>query len=429
MGGAASTPADQENFQSVFPMAAKVEEMLEKISSEDIQEVEQMSKEDKQKILALAEQIANALWEPRVLAGDKYTAAWALLRLDEQKILEATILELKIAMQKLQGMLADWLFDESNWTDVEGAGKSVIDTKSGKEFAASREPVMALFRAIRAKEAMAVMKLVQDLTTRVYSEISGSPTPIEISTVAGDTVYQMVPPLFEGRAGAAKFKFTEAPADIQQVYRDAALLLKGGFEPCGPGYDGGVQAVRDAEEDNKARYMIYLVAQGIVLQQRFHKAVAESVAGTANVEFRPAPHKKNARLVGKAKEYENEGVPRPAYRAMKDTVRCSVVCQDHASLVAAHAALLAVFPGKITKDRREEPSCRDVLQVVEFEGFLCEVQFHFAATLPLKVFSHAAYNVQRPEDIDLNGLKTIFKFPIMKMQTSSRDNVSCTLHF
>ena len=153
------------------------------------------------------------------------------------------------------------------------------------------------------------------------------------------------------------------------------------------------------------------------------------MAGTANAEFKPAPHKKDARLMGKAEEYENEGVPKPAYRAMKDTVRCSVVCQDHASLVAAHAALLAVFPGKITKDRREEPSCRDVLQVVEFEGFLCEVQFHFAATLPLKVFSHAAYNVQRPEDIDLNGLETIFQFRTTHMEEESRDNVSCKLHF
>ena len=118
-----------------------------------------------------------------------------------------------------------------------------------------------------------------------------------------------------------------------------------------------------------------------------------------------------------------------SYRALHDTVRCSIICQDHSSLVTAHAALLAVFTGKITKDRREEPSCRDVLQVVEFEGFLCEVQFHFAATLPLKVFSHAAYNVQRPEDIDLNGLKTIFEIPIIGMETLSRDNVSCKLHF
>ena len=421
MGAAASTSAtNQENFQAVLTTA----------STMDIaQDVKEMSEEDQQKMLALAEQIANALWKPRVLAGDKYRAAWALLRLDEQKILEATILELKIAMQKLQGMLTNWLFDESNWEDMEGYGKSVIYPMKNEEFKASREPVLVLFRAIRANQALKVMKLVQDLTTRVYSEISGSPTPIASSTVAGETVYQVVPPLFEGKTGSTRFKFNEAPADVQQVFREAALLLKGGFEPCGPGFDGGVWGVSSAEEDNEVSYQYYLVAQGILRQQRYHDAVAAAVAAIENVEFRPAPHKKNERTVGKAKEYDHEGVPMPAYRALKDTVRCSIVCQDHASLNAAHAALLAVFPGKITKDRREEPSCRDVLQVVEFEGFLCEVQFHFAATLPLKAFSHAAYNVQRPEDINLNGLETIFKFPIMEMETESRDNVSCKLHF
>ena len=419
MGGGASTPADVENLKGV----------LTKASTMNIASVKQMSEEDQQKMLALAVQIANELWKPRVLAGDKYKAAWALLRLDEQKILEATILELKIAMQKLQGMLTNWLFDESNWEDMEGYGKSVIYPMKNEEFKASREPVLVLFRAIRANQALKVMKLVQDLTTRVYSEISGSPTPIASSTVAGETVYQVVPPLFEGKGGAIVFKFNEAPADIQQVFREAALLIKGGFEPCGPGHDAGVAGVRDAEEDNEVSYQYYLVAQGILRQQRYHKAVAAAVAAIENVEFRPAPHKKNARTVGKAKEYENEGVPLPAERAMKDTVRCSIVCQDHASLVAAHAALLAVFTGKITKDRREEPSCRDVLQVVEFEGFLCEVQFHFAATLPLKAFSHAAYNVQRPEDINLNGLETIFDHPTINMEEQSRDNVSCKLHF
>ena len=135
--------------------------------------------------------------------------------------------------------------------------------------------------------------------------------------------------------------------------------------------------------------------------------------------------------MGKAEEYDNEGVPEPAYRAVKDGVRCSVICNDHASLINAHNALLAspLFEGKITKDRREERSCRDVLQVVLFKGFLCEVQFHFKSTLPLKVFSHAAYNIKRPQDINLLGLATIFKFPEINMQDESRDSVSCKLHF
>ena len=99
------------------------------------------------------------------------------------------------------------------------------------------------------------------------------------------------------------------------------------------------------------------------------------------------------------------------------------------ALDAAHAAVLAVFEGKVTKDRREVPSCRDVLQVVLFEGLLCEVQFHFADTLPLKKFSHAAYNVRRPQDYDLNGFTTIFEHPLIDMQEETRDSITCKLHF
>ena len=142
-----------------------------------------------------------------------------------------------------------------------------------------------------------------------------------------------------------------------------------------------------------------LQSQGIIIQEELHQEVANVVANVVNATFRPAPHKRYERLKGKALEYRHEGVPKPAYRALKDTVRCSVICNDHASLINAHNALLAspLFEGKITKDRREERSCRDVLQVVLFKGFLCEVQFHFKNTLPLKVFSHAAYNIKRPE--------------------------------
>ena len=45
-------------------------------------------------------------------------------------------------------------------------------------------------------------------------------------------------------------------------------------EPCGPGVDRGVVGVRDAEEDNDAYYCIYLVAQGILIQEELHQEVA-----------------------------------------------------------------------------------------------------------------------------------------------------------
>ena len=407
---------DEQNYQTLWAAARNIN-------------MDTMTKTDQEKMLALTVDIANRLWQPRVLAGDKYKLAWSLLRLDEQKSLEAQIFDLKIGMQQLQRMFSDWLFDENNWTDFGQYGKSVSDALVDDQFATSREPILTLFRHVRANESFAVMNSVQKFSTRVYSEIKGNPGPIQMSTVEGEQVYQFVPALMEGKGGAVTFTFKECSADVQHIVREAASLVNNGFKPCGPVFDGGVWGVGNAETSNQVSYNYYLVARGTVVQQRFHAAVAESVAMVDGVEFLPAAHKKDKRLVGKAKEYNREGVTMPSYRALRDTVRCSIICQDHSSLVAAHAALLAVFTGKITKDRREEPSCRDVLQVVEFEGFFCEVQFHFAATLPLKVFSHAAYTVRRPEDVDLNVFKTLFDFPFTHMETETRDKVSCKLHF
>jgi hypothetical protein len=367
-----------------------------------------------------------AEWTPQVLTGEKYKEAWKLLQSIEQQALEANFITFKSKVEQLQGALTDWLFDEKNW-DEDGF---VLSAMRDEEHAASREPVLQMFRKIRSTEAIAVMEMVDTFVARLYSEIEGTPGPVTNTTTEGEDVYQNVPEMFEGKDGFTDFKFTECSEEVQNVFKEAALLIKNGYEPCGPGDDFGVNVLKTSEKYNSVSYCTYLIAQGIVIQEECHQEVAKTVANVPNVTFRPAPHKKWIRLDGKAEEYKHEGVPKPAYRAIKDGVRCSVICNDHASLINAHNALLAspLFEGKITKDRREERSCRDVLQVVLFKGFLCEVQFHFKNTLPLKVFSHAAYNIKRPEDINLTGLETIFKFPQQVDQKRSRDEVSCKLH-
>ena len=389
--------------------------------------VNKLSEAEQKAALECAMQVVAALWQPRVLAGEKYKAAWNLLRPGERAALESALFEFKIAVRKLQDAFADFLFDETNWTDDGDVGKCVDEALSEAPYKDKREPVLQLFRRIRDTQAVVVMEIVNKHATRVYSDIPGSPGPI--AEVVGEGVFQDVPEMFEGEVGATEFPFADAPNEVQKVFRDAAALIQGGLEPCGPGFDGTVARVRDAEEDNKVTYASYLAARGYLLQDRFHAAVAQAVKGVDGVEFLPGKHKGYERYVAKAEEYDKEGVPDPAYRAVKDTVRGSVVCRDHAALDAAHAALLAVFEGKVTKDRREVPSCRDVLQVVLFEGLLCEVQFHFADTLPLKKFSHAAYNVRRPQDYDLDGFDTIFEFSITNMQKETRDSITCKLHF
>ena len=389
--------------------------------------VKKLSEAEQKAALDCAMQVVAALWQPRVLAGEKYKAAWNLLRPGERAALESALFEFKIAVRKLQDAFADFLFDETNWTDREDYGKCVGEALYKAPYKDKREPVLQLFRRIRDTQAVVVMEIVNKHATRVYSDIPGSPGPI--AAVVGEGVFQDVPKMFEGKGGNAVFPFADAPNEVQKVFRDAAALIQGGLEPCGPGFDGTVNCVRIAERDNKVTYNYYLAARGYLLQDRFHAAVAQAVKGVDGVEFLPGKHKGTKRYMAKAEEYRKEGVPKPSYRAVKDTVRGSVVCRDHAALDAAHAALLAVFEGKVTKDRREVPSCRDVLQVVLFEGLLCEVQFHFADTLPLKKFSHAAYNVRRPQDYDLNGFDTIFEHPITHMQKETRDSITCKLHF
>ena len=390
--------------------------------------VKKLSEAEQKAALECAMQVVAALWQPRVLAGEKYKAAWNLLRPGERAALEGALFEFKIAVRKLQDAFADFLFDETNWTDGSGTrGKCVSDALCDAPYKDKREPVLQLFRRIRDTQAVVVMEMVNKHATRVYSDIPGSPGPI--AAVVGEGVFQDVPEMFEGKVGETVFPFADAPNEVQKVFRDAAALIQGGLEPCGPGFDGTVNGVRIAEEDNEVTYSYYLAARGFLLQDRFHAAVAQAVKGVDGVEFLPGKHKGTERYMAKAAEYDKEGVPQPSYRAVKDTVRGSVVCRDHAALDAAHAALLAVFEGKVTKDRREVPSCRDVLQVVLFEGLLCEVQFHFADTLPLKKFSHAAYNVRRPQDYDLNGFDTIFEHPVINMQKETRDSITCKLHF
>ena len=144
-------------------------------------------------------------WQPRVFAGEKYKAAWNVLRPGERAALESALFEFKIAVRKLQDAFADFLFDETNWTDGGDDGKWVGEALSEAPYKDKREPVLQLFRRIRDTQAVAVMEMVNKHATRVYSDIPGSPGPI--AAVVGEGVFQDVPEMFEGRGGNAVFPF------------------------------------------------------------------------------------------------------------------------------------------------------------------------------------------------------------------------------
>ena len=104
---------------------------------------------------------------------------------------------------------------------------------------------------------------------------------------------------------------------------------------------------------------------------------------------------------------------------------------DHAALVKAHAALVAKHKPVNTKDRRRDAP-RDVLQTVWFEGLIVEVQFHFAAVVGLKKFSHVAYNITRVQTENLMSVRgTLVDFPIFGLEKYTVENVpvESRLHF
>ena len=85
----------------------------------------------------------------------RYEKAMNLLDPGEQEALKACFGNFKVEVHKLQGVLTDWLFDENNWTDFGQYGKSVSDALVDDQFAPSREPILTLFRHVRANESFA----------------------------------------------------------------------------------------------------------------------------------------------------------------------------------------------------------------------------------------------------------------------------------
>lgn len=190
----------------------------------------------------------------------------------------------------------------------------------------------------------------------------------------------------------------ECSNETQKVIRDAVNILKNGYMPCGENNaeDEMVTSVRNLDDASTIGFSSYLCAKGFLLQQKFHEAMNELIQNIDGVSFSPGNHKGNKRYMAKMFEYKNEGeaalekyfngifndycvanngdtppdleekerslAPKPWYKAIKDTVRGSVVCSNHSTMHAAFTALMSsnIFQGRVTKDRRTNDSCRDV---------------------------------------------------------------------
>ena len=177
-----------------------------------------------------------------------------------------------------------------------------------------------------------------------------------------------------------------------------------------------------------------------MVSPKFHHQVRTALRGVPGVRYAPVHHKGRERWAAKAAEYAKGApdasppvppVPEPAAQAIKDGGRGAATCESHAAAVGAHAALAAAFGADLvfTKDRRDVPERRDILVMARCGGVIFEVQINFGRTFPLKVFSHAAYNLLRPQTDTLTAFNTIFEHPVIDLHAASRDQVVCKLHF
>ena len=452
---------------------------------------------------------AMELYGVTVYTDPKYLASWAVLLPEERPFLEKVLIDLMDAMRKLETMFGDYVFDDvyrkttlqrAHFINRLSSISSVrtADRLSDPKFEGKREPILQLFRQILENENRAVLDAVQQISTRIYSKISGIQTEAEKKKseedkenakqwaefyekdsqeaakngynkshydawlinpnahleLLGNQVYQHVPQDFKNSERNLIY-FKKLSADVQKVFRDATKLIKDDdfkmyltdfvdHNTCRAEVPEDHRYVDDDEtgeshpDINDRIYLIdikrfsfadYLVAKGITVQSKFHKTILNLVnglktRGVLGLQTRPAPHKKYVRFNLKAEEYKREGVPKPCEQAIKDTVRITIECKDNSAMCAAQSSLeeSPLFKSAVTKDRRSEPSCRDVLQVVWFEGLLCEVQFHFADILPLKKFSHAAYKLSRTQTRDLLPFTDLFEFPVYIGQKKTFEN-------
>ena len=181
-------------------------------------------------------------------------------------------------------------------------------------------------------------------------------------------------------------------------------------------------------------------AKSLLASPQFHRTVRAALQGVPGVRYAPASHKGGDRWWAKAEEYAAgepaaappvPPVPEPAAQAIKDGSRGAATCASHAAAVGAHAALAGAFGADLvfTKDRRGVPECRDMLVTARSGGAICEVQINFGLTFPLKAFSHAAYNLLRPQTDTLVAFNTIYAYPTINMHAKSRGEVVSKLHF
>ena len=369
---------------------------------------------------------------PRVFTAPKYQAAWTLLEgTPEAVVIECLGLVLKQGMSELRALFALFLFNPANQRDDPRFGKMPL--LSQEETAAARQPVLDRLILLK-KQALPLIAQVDACTEQAYARVPGEPASI---ATAQSGATQPIPECFEGLFLNGYVPKDKWSPEVSAVVEEAASMISSGEHEAEIGKDSCWLTMKFApDKDKEITPLYYMQAQHLVTSARFHAQMEALLS--PHGEYRAARMKSKTRCMAKtsvdgdygrrALEAEGIEVHEPRCRHLKDVLRCTLVLADHAALGKAHAALLAKHTPVGTKDRRLLPP-RDVLQTVWFEGLIVEVQFHFAAVMNLKVFSHAAYDISRVQTEQLTEIAQLFDHPVGHLEKAEPEDVTSKLHF
>ena len=336
----------------------------------------------------------------------------------------------------MRGAVKTFLFDRAHWLPpgenkrYKGARgphkdwRSMSDAQSpaGQRYATARAPIVQAIHALQKGAVAACIDAVSRITTQMASLIPGPAAQIP-SLDPGPKLMQPVPACFINNSPV---DFAGLPADVQRTLDEASLLAQGalsrqtvsastadwandmaaedpegerflpiGDEPAAeiPGVRAGDIAVEQVayrhlnpDQGCTTSALLYVYASLMLLSAPFHDAMRAALGGFG--EYKAAPMKGlqrgNAKTSTTTGDYNEAGYHAVKARYLFDVLRCSLIVDDHAALGEAYAALARLFTVVKCKNRLAELP-RDVLVVVEFEGWLVEVQFHFRSVLALKV--------------------------------------------
>ncbi|KAJ1455238.1 hypothetical protein M885DRAFT_520533 [Pelagophyceae sp. CCMP2097] len=359
-----------------------------------------------------------------VFSKPKYGPGWAgLASPDEFDAVITHGLACKRGFEDLEQCFRDWWMAPGNRNQT-GSSGGVTQLGFSGDFLFPRNGSQLLDCLANLQRGPA-MRLV-DLVAQLASSRVPRPIP-PLPPSSAPLAAQQMPPEFEGVMMNSIVNKAQWSSEAQQVvHAYASIVGDPKFRSDAAGLhlvDFHGKMFSDAArslQGGHLRPIDFLLCKSLVISAPFHRTMAQ-LFGTKWV---PAKMKSFERCWVKC-GHDYRECSRPESKHLKDVLRGTVRCETQQDVVELRGLVVQHFGDFGLKDRRHEDGTFDVLQIICFQGLLCEVQFHFAAVLDLKAFSHAAYNIIRVDAQNCYAMQELFEhaysFPAHQIDDFNRN--------